>query len=211
MSIAVIGTGNMGSGLAAQLARADCVVALAGRDANKARTVAATIGPQVTACDARTAAADAAVIFLAVPFDAVAAALASLGDIAGKVVVDLTNPLTPDFMALVIGHDTSAAETIAAGVPGARVVKAFNTILAQVMAQGSDFGAERAQVFVATDDDAAKNTVFELARRLGFSPVDAGPLRNARYLEPLAGQNIQFAYALGQGKQITPVWLRRAE
>lgn len=209
MDIAVIGTGNMGSGLATQLARAGCVVALAGRDIDKARAVAEGIGSRVTASDARAAAADAPVIVLAVPYDEAAAVLASLGDIAGKVVVDLTNPLTPDFMALTVGHTTSAAETIAAGAPGARVVKAFNTILAQVMAQGADFGAEQAQVFVAADDAGAKATVSELARRIGFSPVDAGPLRNARYLEPLAAQNIQFAYALGQGVQISPVWLKR--
>ena len=210
MDIAVIGTGNMGTGLATQLARAGYGVALAGRDVDKARSVAGSIGLRVTASDARAAAADAPVIVLAVPYDQAVPVLASLGDVAGKVVVDLTNPLTPDFMALTVGHATSAAETIAAAAPGARVVKAFNTILAQVMARGADFGAERAQVFVAADDAKAKATVSGLAERIGFSPVDAGPLRNARYLEPLAGQNIQFAYALGQGVQISPVWLKRA-
>ena len=210
MNIAVIGTGNMGSGLAKQLTQAGYEVGLAGRDIDKARELAANLGSRAAALDARTAAANAEVIVLAVQYGDAAEALASLGDIAGKVVVDITNPLTEDFMALTVGHDTSAAETLAAGVPGVRLVKAFNTILAQVMAEGPSFGAGRAQVFVAADDARAKETVSAIAERIGFEAVDAGPLKNARYLEPLAGQNIQFAYALGQGTQIAPVWLKRA-
>ena len=210
MTIAVIGTGNMGSGLAKQLVGADSDVALAAQDLDKARQLASDLGPRATAFDAKTAAANAEVIVLAVQYGDAAAALASLGDVAGKVVVDITNPLTPDFMSLTVGHDTSAAETIAAGAPGVRLVKAFNTILAQVMAEGPGFGSGRAQVFVAADDAEAKAVVSAIAERIGFEAVDAGPLKNARYLEPLAGQNIQFAYALGQGTQIAPVWLKRA-
>lgn len=210
MNIAVIGTGNMGSGLAKQLVHAGYDVSLVGRDVEKARELASSLGAKVTAADIETAAAKADVIVLAVPYDNAAAVLASLPDVADKVVVDITNPLTPDFMSLTIGHTNSAAETLAAGAPGVRVVKAFNTILAQVMAEGPSFGFERAQVFVAGDDAEAKTVVSEIAERVGFLPVDAGPLKNARYLEPLAGQNIQFAYALGAGVQIAPVWLKRA-
>ena len=210
MNIAVIGTGNMGSGLAKQLVHAGYDVSIVGRDIGKARGLASSLGPQVTVADAKAAAAKADVIVLAVRYEDAAAVLASLGDVAGKVVVDITNPLTSDFMSLTIGHTSSAAETLAASVPGLNLVKAFNTILAQVMAKGPSFGSERAQVFVAADDAQAKTVVSELAQRMGFLPVDAGPLRNARYLEPLAGQNIQFAYALGAGVQIAPVWLSRA-
>ena len=210
MNIAVIGTGNMGSGLAKQLVRAGYDVALVGRDPGKAAELASDLGPRATASDGKTAAADAEVILLAVRYEDAEGALASLGDVTGKVVVDVTNPLTEDFMGLTVGHGTSAAETIAAGAPGVRLVKAFNTILAQVMAEGPSFGSERAQVFVAADDAEAKATVSAVAERIGFEAMDAGPLKNARYLEPLAGQNIQFAYALGQGVQITPVWLKRA-
>lgn len=210
MNIAVIGTGNMGSGLARHLARAGYGVALAGRDLDKARKLASSLGPRVTASDARTAAANAEVVVLVVHYGDAAAVLTSLGEISGKVVIDTSNPLTPDYMALTIGHSTSAAETIAAAVPGVRLVKAFNTVLAQVMAEGPSFGANRAQVFVAGDDADAKAVVSAIVERIGFQAMDAGPLKNARYLEPLAGQNIQFAYALGQGVQISPVWLKRA-
>ena len=209
MNVAVIGTGNMGSGLAKRLVHAGYDVVLVGRDVEKARHLASSLGSRVTVVDAKTAAAQAEIIVLAVHYEDAAAVLASLGDVAGKVVVDITNPLTADFTGLTIGHTTSAAETIAAGAPGTRLVKAFNTILAQVMAEGPDFGSERAQVFVASDDAAAKTAVSEVCQRMGFVPVDAGPLKNARYLEPLAGQNIQFAYVLGKDVQIAPVWLKR--
>lgn len=210
MNIAVIGTGNMGSAMAKQLVQAGYGVAIAGRDLGKARSLAASLGPQATAADARTAAASADVIVLAVHYGDAAVVLASLGPIAGKVVVDMSNPLTADYMALTLGHSTSAAETIAAAVPGVRLVKAFNTILAQVLHEGGKFADGRAQVFVAGDDPAAKQRVCAIVERIGFQAMDAGPLKNARYLEPLAGQNIQFAYALGQGVQISPVWLKRA-
>lgn len=210
MNIAVIGTGNMGSAMAKQLAKAGYGVAIAGRDLDKARRLAASLGAQVAASDARTAAANAEVIILAVQYGDATSVLASLGNLAGKIVVDMSNPLTADYMALTVGHSTSAAETIAAAVPGLRLVKAFNTILAQVLHEGPTFAGGRAQVFVAGDDPAAKQAVAAIVERIGFQAMDAGPLKNARYLEPLAGQNIQFAYALGQGVQISPVWLKRA-
>ncbi len=210
MNIAIIGTGNMGASLAGVLVKAGYGVALAGRDLAKARRLATDLGPQAGAADAKTAAAQAEVVVLAVPYTEAAQVLGSLGDIAGKVVIDMSNPLTPDYMALTLGHSTSAAEEIAKTVPGVRLVKAFNTVLAQVLAEGARFGDARAQVFVASDDAGAKATVSTIVERIGFEPVDAGPLKNARYLEPLAGQNIQFAYALGLGVQISPVWLKRA-
>jgi NADPH-dependent F420 reductase len=210
MNIAVIGTGNMGSAMAKQLAKAGYGVAVAGRDLGKARTLAASLGSQVVASDARTAAANAEVIILAVQYSDATAVLALLGNLAGKIVVDMSNPLTADYMALTLGHSTSAAETIAASIPDVRLVKAFNTILAQVLNEGPTFAEGRAQVFVAGDDEAAKQAVSAIVERIGFHAMDAGPLKNARYLEPLAGQNIQFAYALGQGVQISPVWLKRA-
>ena len=209
MNIAVIGTGNMGASLAKLLVKAGYGVALAGRDLAKARRLATDLGPQAAAADPKTAAAQGEVIFLAIPYAEAAPVLASLGHLGGKIVIDMSNPLTPDYMGLTLGHATSAAEEIAEAVPGVRLVKAFNTILAQVLAEGGRFGDRRAQVFVAGDDAAAKSTVSTLIERIGFDPVEAGPLKNARYLEPLAGQNIQFAYALGRGVQITPVWLTR--
>jgi len=210
MNIAVIGTGNMGGGFARALIKASYDVAIASRDPAKAERLADELGAKATATDVRTAAANADVIILAVPYDQAADVARSLGDVGDKVLVDVSNPLAADYMSLTIGHSTSAAEEIAAAVPQARLVKAFNTILAQVLAKGGDFGDRKAQVLVAGDDHAAKAVVSEIAEAIGFDAMDAGPLRNARYLEPVAEQGIQFAYGLGHGVQIAPVWIKRA-
>ncbi|WP_223871850.1 NADPH-dependent F420 reductase [Candidatus Dactylopiibacterium carminicum] len=124
--------------------------------------------------------------------------------------IDITNPLTADYMGLTLGYSSSAAEEIAKTVPGAHVVKAFNTVLAQVLAEGPAFGnGQTVPVFYAGDDAAAKQTVRTLIDSLGFTPVDAGGLQNARYLEPVAGLNIYFAYGAGHGTQIAPTWIHR--
>jgi 8-hydroxy-5-deazaflavin:NADPH oxidoreductase len=149
-------------------------------------------------------------VIVATPFEGAADALRSLGDLRGKVVVDITNPLTADYMGLTVGHTTSAAEQIAQGVPGAEVVKAFNTVFAQVLAEGSDFGAgQRVTVFLASDSDRAKQTAGALAQSMGFQTMDAGGLKNARYLEPLAGLNIYLGYGAGLGTTIAPTWIRK--
>ena len=91
-----------------------------------------------------------------------------------------------------------------------RLVKAFNTVLAQVLAEGPDFAkGQVVPVFYAADDDQAKQTVRELVESMGFKPVDAGALKNARYLEPVGGLNVYFAYGAGQGTTISPTWISR--
>ena len=111
-------------------------------------------------------------------------------------------------------HETkpySAGEEIAKAVPEASVVKAFNTVFAQVLAQGADFGQGHVvPVYVAGDDAAAKSTVSRLIESTGFDPVDAGPLKNARYLEAVAGLNIYFGYGAGKGTSRAPFWIERA-
>ena len=167
--------------------------------------------PASSPCRPRTPRSDADIVVLATGYADAPAALRSLGDLKGKVVVDITNPLTPDYMGLTLGHSTSAAEEIAKAVPGAQVVKAFNTLFAQVLAEGADFGAGRkATVFVAGDTESARQAVAGLAETLGFAVVDAGGLKNARYLEPLAGLNIYLGYGAGLGTGIAPTWLRKA-
>lgn len=189
MKIAIIGNGNVGAGLAGALGKTDHQVAVYGRDADLAAAVGA-----------------AEVVILATPF-AAAADLAGKADFAGKLVIDVSNPVTEDFSGLQLGHDRSAAEEIAALLPGASVVKAFNTIFAQHYDAGLKIGGLPLQTFVASDDELARERVKSLARDIGLVPVDAGPLRNARYLEPLGFLNIQFGYVLGQGPGIAPQWL----
>ncbi|NUR22790.1 NAD(P)-binding domain-containing protein [Frateuria sp.] len=209
MNILLIGAGNMGSAFARQFARAGHRVRIAATSLGKAQAVAAGI-PGVTAVDAAGSASDADAVIVATPYERAVAALDNAGPLDGKVVVDVTNPLTADYMGLTIGHDTSAAEQIAKAFPAAEVVKAFNTLFAQVIADGPAFAdGSTAPTFVASDSSRAKATATTLAQSIGFDVIDAGALRNARYLEPLAGLNIYLGYGAGQGTGIAPTWIRR--
>lgn len=210
MKITVIGAGNMGAAFVKQLTRAGHQVSVTARDAVKAARVAAD-NPGAQAVPSAGAAAGADAIVLATGYADAAGALQAVGDLKGKVVIDITNPLTADYMGLTIGHTTSAAEEIAKAVPGAKVVKAFNTVFAQVLADGSDFGEGRkVSVFVASDSERAKQSASAIAQSMGFTVVDAGGLKNARYLEPLAGLNIYLGYGAGLGMGIAPAWIRKA-
>ena len=178
---------------------------------SKSAQQVAAANPGATVVDARNAASDADAVVLATAYGDAVKALEAAGDLRGKVVIDITNPLTADYMGLTLGHSTSAAEEIAKAVPGAEVVKAFNTVFAQVLADGADFGAGRkVTVFYAGDSERAKQTARALAESMGFDTVDAGGLKNARYLEPLAGLNIYLGYGAGLGTAIAPTWIRKA-
>lgn len=210
MKITVIGAGNMGSAFVRQLVRAGHQVSVTARSGGKAAQVAAA-HPGAKAVALAGAATDAEAVILATGYADAVNALQAVGDLQGKVVIDITNPLTPDYMGLTIGHSTSAAEEIAKAVPGAELVKAFNTVFAKVLAEGPDFGnGRKVEVFVASDSERAKQTASAIAESIGFAVVNAGGLKNARYLEPLAGLNIYLAYGAGQGTGIAPGWVRKA-
>lgn len=209
MNITLVGAGNMGAGFAKQLTVVGHKVRVTARDLAKAQ-VLASAHPGATAVASTEALGDSEVVIVATGFADAVPALKALGSLEGRIVVDITNPLTNDYMGLTLGFETSAAEEIARALPGARVVKAFNTVLAQVLADGPVFTDDQAvPVFYAGDDAQAKETVRALAQSLGFQAIDAGGLKNARYLEPLAGLNVYFAYGAGQGTQISPTWIRR--
>lgn len=208
MKVLVIGTGNMGAGFVKQLAAAGHQVSVTARDQTKAHAVAQQFGAVAVAAAGSAAAVDA--IVLATPYAEAVAALLAVGDLTGKTVIDITNPLTPDYMGLTLGHNTSAAEEIAKAVPGAEVVKGFNTVFAQVLAEGAELGdGQKVTVFVASDSDRAKQTARALAESMGFQVMDAGGLQNARYLEPVAGLNIYFGYGAGLGTGIAPTWIHK--
>ena len=139
MNITVIGAGNMGSAFVKQLTRAGHKVVVTARSLDKAQAVAAA-NPGASAVASGNAAAQAEVVVLATGFGDAVSALRSVGDLSGKVIIDITNPLTADYMGLTIGHSTSAGEEIAKAVPGAEVVKAFNTVFAQVLAECAELG-----------------------------------------------------------------------
>jgi predicted dinucleotide-binding enzyme len=179
-TIAIIGSGNVGSALARGLTRAGYVVRSTGRE------------------NVRATAEAAGIIILAVPFSAIDDAVSTIGDAAdGKVLVDVTNALDAN-MGLAIGCTTSGAEELQKRAPAAKVVKAFNTVFAQHMDNGR-VGNDTLSVLAASDDDDAKNRVLELARAIGFDAVNAGPLRSARWLETLGYLNIQLGYVVGHG------------
>jgi predicted dinucleotide-binding enzyme len=148
------------------------------------------------------AARDAAVVVLTVPWDSAHDALAAAGDLRGRILLDVTNPvpLTPEGLrqGLVIGHTTSAGEQVARWAAGARVVKAFNTTGWQNMADPV-YGSQGLSMLLCGDDAEAKKVAADLARQLGFEPVDVGPLRSARYLEAVAMLWIDMAVLQGFG------------
>ena len=183
--IAIIGDGNVGSALARGLERADHEVRAVGKDPGAIRDTASW----------------GELLILAVPFGALGDVLKAAGEaVQGKTVVDVTNALDAN-MNLAIGFTTSGAEELQKKLPKSRVVKAFHTVFAQHMDTGK-LGDQRLTTFVASDDASAKTTVLGLARDIGFDAIDAGPLKNARLLEPLAYFNIQLGYVLGMGTQI---------
>jgi predicted dinucleotide-binding enzyme len=157
MTVAVIGTGKMGGGLAWLLASKGIDVAIGHHDPARAAALAREIGARAQGGGVEAAAKLADVIIVAVPYPKMAEALEGAGDLTGKVVVDISNPITPDFRALLIGHTTSAAEEIQRLVPGAEVVKAWNTVFAELLpAEAREGRTAPVQVFLAGDDEAAK-------------------------------------------------------
>ena len=143
----------------------------------------------------------AEVVVIATPWSATEAAIKSLGSLAGKIVIDCTNPLGmgPEGLQLVLGFDTSAGEQVASWTPGASVFKTLNTTGAGNMAKAADY-AVKPMMLVAGDDAGKKPQVMELVGKLGFEPADAGPLKNARLLEPFAMTWIDQAMKRGRGR-----------
>jgi predicted dinucleotide-binding enzyme len=151
---------------------------------------------------------DAEVVLLATPYAAAPELLASLGDLAGRVLIDCSNPLKPDLSGLVVEGGDSAAERIAGWARGGRVVKAFNVASTATMAQPR-YDGQPASMFYCGDDRDAKTCVRQLIADLDFEPVDAGPLRCARYLESLAMLYIHLAVREGWGAHCAFRMMRR--
>lgn len=195
MKVAVIGTGNVGRALGTSLSRAGHDVTFAARDAAKARRVADEVGAAATETAAEAAAA-AEVIVLAVPYGAIAELAAEIRDsVAGKVVVDVTNPVKADYSGPAVPAG-SGAEQVAEALPGARVAKALNTLFASIQADPGTLDTMLDGLY-ATDDASAGATVASLIRSIGFRPVNAGSLAAARELEALAWLNTRLQMTTG--------------
>lgn len=205
MKTAIIGLGNMGKGLARRLAgKTDLVVAA--RDLADAKSFAAgLINVQSASVSDAISASD--IVVLAVGY-AAALELAALPELAGKIVVDISNPVKPDYSGLAFGHSTSAAEEIQSVAKGAQVVKAFNTVFAGLFDQGVA-STSSVPVFLAGEEKAVA-AVAELVETAGFAVEKTGSLDAARLLEPLGMLNIRLGYGLGRGTAIAPNWLALA-
>jgi len=188
MRIAIIGAGTVGGGLARAAAAAGHDVVVSAAHPDKARATAEAAGAR--AADSNVAAVeDAQVVVLAVPGTSAPAVVAELAPaLSGAVVVDATNPLNDTFSDLAIAG-TSGAEAVQQAAGAVPVVKAFNTVFAGRYAAPTEGGAPL-QVLLAGDDATAKATVAQFATSLGFAPLDAGGLRQARALEEMAFLNI---------------------
>jgi predicted dinucleotide-binding enzyme len=190
--IAIIGAGNVGRALGGAWSTAHQVTyGVRAPDDPKYADLAAGVA---TVADA---ARDADVVVLCTPWQSTEQAIADCGDLTGRVLVDCTNPLTPDFSALEIGHTTSGAEQVAAWARGARVCKAMNQIGAPMMDHPDVEGTP--VMLVCGDDADAKDTTSNLVSELGFEVVDAGELALARLLEPYALIWIHLALRRGFG------------
>jgi 8-hydroxy-5-deazaflavin:NADPH oxidoreductase len=207
MDVTIIGAGNMGRGIGTRLVAGGNRVKILDTDPAQARELA----EELRASTAEDGAADAGgvgdaligdVVVLAVWYpDGVNSAIEQYGDqLADKIVVDIANPVDVEsFDGLVTPPDSSAAEELAKRLPqDAKVTKAFNTTFAGTLVDGEVAG-QPLDVFIAGDDESAKQAVAELARAGGLNPIDAGPLRRARELERIGFLHMTLQDTLGTG------------
>lgn len=206
MNIAILGAGNVGTTLGRRLLSAGHTVTYGVRDPVAADNEGLRASGAGVAGVAE-AVAGAELALLTVPFGAVDDVLAAAGDFGGRVLVDATNPIGPG-LTLRLGYDDSGAEYVQRAAPSARVVKAFNTTGVENMAQPA-YGELRTAMFVCGDDANARAQVLSLAADIGFEPVDAGDLSQARLLEPTALLWIRLALVQGQGRGFAFGLLRR--
>ena len=210
MKLGIIGSGNIGKGIGSWAAKVGYEVTFSARNEAGARAAAQAAGHGAKAAGVRNAVEAADLVLLAVPYGAVKEVLTEIRPLLkAKTVIDATNALSADFSSLTLGFSTSAAEEIAKLVPDAHVVKAFNTVFAQIYAsQNPRIQGRAISVFVAGDNKEAKEKVEALISKMGFDVVNAGPLKSARTLEPLAMLNISLGYQQGLGTGIGFTLLR---
>jgi predicted dinucleotide-binding enzyme len=186
MKIGIIGKGNVGTALANGLSRAGHQIKFGHRDPQEPVKNAIEWGE---------------VIILAIPHESVKETVMNFGSaLNGKILIDVTN-LLDDNMELLPGYTISGAEEIQKLLPNAYVVKAFNTVFAKNQSSGHIHGTQLT-AFVAGDNQKAKKAVMQLTKDVGFEPVDCGPLRVARYLEPMGILIISLAFKQKMGIDI---------
>ncbi len=212
MHLAFLGSGQVGGALAAGCLRAGYRVTLAARDPESPAVRAAVArAPALGVKDPAAAVADADIVFLATPFAAATAALAPLAPaLAGKVLVDCTNPVGPG-LTHGLRSERSGAEVVQAAAPAARVVKAFTIYGFENFEDPvyPGYGSLHPAMLLAGDDDRAKSAVSGIVAALGWEPVDAGALSASLHLEHMTLLWIKMARAQGQGSDFVWARLRR--
>ncbi len=200
MKIAILGTGNVGGALARVWTRKGHEIVFGTREPQsvKVQDLVANLGKRAKADTPERAAQSCEVVVLATPWPAAQETLQSCGKLAGKLVLDCTNPLAPDLSGLSVAGNTSGGEQVAQWSGGAPVFKSFNTTGAENMHRASEF-ALKPVMFYCGNDDAWRPTVGKLVEDAGFEAVDAGKLSSARWLEPLGMLWIHSAYKAGLG------------
>jgi predicted dinucleotide-binding enzyme len=201
-TIGVIGAGNVGGALGKRFKEQGHTVRWGVRDPSNPKY----LGMGVSSIG--TATANAYIVLLAVPWTAAEGAIKSVGYVSGKILIDATNAILPDFSGLIELRGSSAGEQMASWAPEAKVVKAFNTVGSNIM-ENPDFDGKGASMFVASDHADAKQAVMELAKEIGFEPVDAGGIKMSRHLEAFAWIWISLAVRQGLGRDIVLQLLKR--
>ncbi len=202
MKIAILGFGNVGKQFANLFSKAGHEIIIGLRSVPN---------PELSYFSEtfKEAAAVADIVAIAIPFTACADVLPELAEVAkGKIVIDSTNPLNADWSPKLLGQGNSASEEINRLLPEAYVVKAFNTIFADVMNKPMKDG-QSITAFIAGDNDEAKQKVIALASDIGYAPIDTGLLYTARYLESMAHLNIQIAVGQGGGTNAAFIYLQQ--
>ena len=194
-TISIVGAGNVARGIATRALAAGFDVQILVRNEEQGKTLQGELGGPVTVATIGSSVVGD-LVALTVPFSAVPEVAAASGGFAGKTVIDATNPLNAEFTGLATEPDTSGAETIAALVPAAKVVKAFNTVFAGNVVAGEKNG-QPLDLLVAADDADAKAAVVALAAKAGFRVIDTGALSQARTMEALAWLHMQLQFTRG--------------
>lgn len=203
MKIGILGAGNVGTTLGKAWAKQGHDVIFGVRDPQTAgvKTLLNETNNKVQAATIADTAIASEIVALTVPWEAVPEILQQVGDLNHKICLDCTNPLVANKLEQAIALKTSGGEQVAAWLPKARVVKIFNTVGWEIMAQ-PQYDTETATMFYAGDDTEAKAVAAQLAREVGFDPIDAGGLSAAGHLENLAGFWGQLVYGQKMGRVI---------
>jgi 8-hydroxy-5-deazaflavin:NADPH oxidoreductase len=197
MRVGILGSGLMGGKLGTLFARARHEVVFSyARSKERLTKLARDAHGDARAGTPSEAAKESDALLLAVHWSRIDDVLNQAGDLAGKVIVSCSLPMNADNTELIIAHTSSGAEELAKMIPKARVVSAFNTVPSEVLFGVSDAKrkATRPSLVYCGDDESGKGATAELIRDVGFDPVDAGPLRMARYTEPFGLLVAQLAY-----------------